>query len=242
MRVPVTLASCRDVFEPFSRCHALAAALCMLGAGVWIARGLRAGVPTSERRVRLAWVWGIVLWQAWTVTYWMLPHRFDVHKSLPLHLCDLAPWAAAWALTRESAWARALLYFWGIGLCTQAFITPVVTVGWSSWEFWFFWVQHTQIVGAAVYEIVVRGARPDRRALRLALILSYAYVAIMFLLNLALGTNYGYVGATRPDAPTVIDRLGAWPLRVVWLALIVHALFIALWWAGSRIPQRATRT
>lgn len=234
MGFTLALASCRDAFEPFSGCHVLAVVLCLLLAAAWMLGGACARTPRAERRVRLAWAWGIVMWQAWTITYWLLPARFDLDKSLPLHLCDLAPWAAAWALARERPWARALLYFWGIGLCTQAFVTPVVRVGWASWEFWFFWVQHTQIVGAAAYEIAIRRYRPDRRALRLALRLSYLYVGLMLAINIALGTNYGYVGAARPDAPTIIDRLGAWPVRVVWLVLIVHGLFVLLWWAGSR--------
>jgi uncharacterized membrane protein YwaF len=51
----------------------------------------------------------------------------------------------------------------------------------------------------------------------------------MLAVNVPLGVNYGYVGRAEPEHPTVIQSLGPWPLRLVWMALIVEAVFVAMW-------------
>src|ERR1700722_11112232 len=45
-------------------------------------------------------------------------------NSVPLQLSDLAPVAAAYALWSQRQWAFALTYYWGLGLSTQALMTP----------------------------------------------------------------------------------------------------------------------
>jgi lipopolysaccharide transport system permease protein len=39
----------------------------------------------------------------------------------------------------------------------------------------------------------------------------------MFTINVTFGLNYGYLGRSDPGQPTILDLLGPWPLRVVYL-------------------------
>jgi hypothetical integral membrane protein (TIGR02206 family) len=172
--------------------------------------------------------------------------------SLPLQLCDLAALVAAGAMITDWRPLRALLYFWGIGLSTQAFISPIIQAGPNSLRFWMFFVSHTMIVGSAIYDLIVRGYRPRGRDALLAMGVTAAYSLSMFLLDIYLSRavgvqiNYGFVGNTTPDNPTIMNKLGPWPLRVLILALIVIAGFTMLWavWPLSRRltrpPGRAT--
>src|SRR5205085_885108 len=56
--------------------------------------------------------------------YVLLPWMWNVSYSLPLQLCDLAWITAVYALWTRRRWAHALLYYWGLTLSSQAFITP----------------------------------------------------------------------------------------------------------------------
>ena len=51
----------------------------------------------------------------------------------------------------------------------------------------------------------------------------------MLPLDLWLGANYGCVGPSRPEVPTIVDFLGPWPERVgVIMAIVAAAMGLAL--------------
>lgn len=225
-------------FTPYSATHAISVAACAFLAGVVIAQGLRArarGTEEAQRRRLAPWI--IPLWALMNV-YYMIP--FTPWRSLPLQVCDLGGLLAAVALMGDRRWARSLLYFWGLVLSSQAFVQPVLTVGPSSLEFWIFWLAHAIIVGGACYELIVRRFRPDARDLVVAIAISLAYLAAMFVLDRSTGWNYAYVGPTKPDQPTLVDRLGPYPLRVLWMILIGTGAFVLAYlpWAIAARRRR----
>jgi hypothetical integral membrane protein (TIGR02206 family) len=180
-------------------------------------------------------------WQAFAVVYWLLPANFRLDQGLPLHLCDLAAWVAPLALWTQRRWLRALLYFWGIGLSTQAFFTPVLEEGYGDIRYWLFFVGHTQIVGSAIYDAAVLGFRPRLRDMLTASLVTLAWIAAITPLNVAFDLNYGYVGNQPTDKPTLIDALGAWPLRVLWLILLGQLAFLLIyipWPLAQRFARR----
>lgn len=187
-----------------------------------------------ERQLRGVWGGFVIGVNLWSIVYWFLPARFDIRESLPLQLCDLACLVAAVAMLTRQRWAHTLLFFWGIGLSTQAFITPTLKYNIGHMEFWLFWLVHLSIVGSAIYLLAVRRYRPTLRDLIFAIAISAAWVGAMLILNPILGSNYGYVADTLPQNRTVIDALGPWPLRVFILGGIVIAIFVGLWAAARR--------
>ncbi|MFG0307271.1 MAG: TIGR02206 family membrane protein [Phycisphaerales bacterium JB040] len=199
-----------------------------------------------EALVRLFWTASIIVTQTITTVWYCLPANFDFAVSLPFHVCDLGGWIAVVALlTADWRW-RAVLYFWGIGLSTQAFFTPVLSEGYASAQYWFFWIGHTQIVGSAVYEVWVRRYRPGWRDYGAAVIVGVVYVLSMVGFNEIRGTNYGYVGRELPEKKTILHALPPWPWRVLALcALAALAQFLALlpWLIAARRqtePQAAS--
>lgn len=162
-------------------------------------------------------------------------------KYLPLQICDIAGMVAPLALLTGWRPLRAVLYFWGIGLTTQGFITPIVTQGPDDWMFWWFWMNHFVIVFAALYELIVAGFRPDRRDLLRTVGITAVYATIIFFFDRATGWNYLFLGESKPQATTLIDALGPYPLRVVWivlLALLMHLLVYAPWAILRRLRGR----
>jgi len=197
----------------------------------WYGRRLRLRDPDSEKRLRIGLGWfGLAVWLGSTI-YWLHPLRTAVETSLPLHVCDVLGLIAPFALLMRWRWSRAVLYFWGIGLSTQAFVMPVINHGPDSSRYWVFWLTHLVLVGFAVYDLIAAGFRPDRRDLLTAAGLMTAYFVIVFAIDAVFGLNYGYIGATDDpvDQPGLVRALGDWPLRLIPMTLIVASLFVVLW-------------
>lgn len=198
------------------------------------------GVTTlaMERAVAIGY---LVLWAATFV--WL--HRqpdYDPTTDWPLQLCHWTAVAASAALLTRRRTFQTLAYFWGLALCTQALATPNLTDGPATWPFWFFWTTHAIAVGAPLYDVLARGYRPTWRDYGLACAAAALYVAIVLPIDLATGWNYGFVGPSRPEVPTIVDLLGPWPLRLLFIALIAAgAMAIAMLpWVGRRAA--VTRT
>lgn len=232
-------------FSAFTPMHAVTVAVSVLAMvwAVWIGR--RWADTPREWRLRRAWCVFVLVWQVLATAWWCAPGNFKPEVSLPLHLCDVVAILVPFALWTQHRWLRALLYFWAIGLSTQAFVTPVVTEGLGHVEFWLFWVGHTQIVGSAIYDIVVLRFRPAWRDYISASVITVLYAAVVLPIDLLFGFNYGYIGRVLPDKRTILDSLPVWPWRLLVLWAIVQGVYLAIWlvWpAGRWIRQWLTRS
>lgn len=123
---------------------------------------------------------------------------------------------------------RALLYFWGFGLSTQALLTPALTDPPSSIWFWAFWLQHGFVIAAAVYDVAAREFRPAWRDWLFASGAIILYGIAMLPVNHWLGANYGFLGDSRPETPSIIDLLGPWPARLFVIALLAPGVMAIL--------------
>lgn len=235
-----------DEFASFSLFHMVTVGVFvgLMFAGCWL--GKRLGVNSrQEIRVRTGIGILIIIFQTYSNIWWLMPARTEVHgllNSFPLQLCDLAAYTAALALITRWRIFRTLLYFWGIGLSTQAFFTPVVPVGPAHMHYWLFWIGHTFIVGSAMYDLVVRGYRPRLVDFRNALLVTLGYGLTVFMLNIWLDTNYAYIGNQQAERPTLVDKLGPWPWRafaVGGLVFLDYLILFAIWpiiWRLRGIP------
>lgn len=241
-----------DVFRPFSLAHACAL-LCIaavIALALWYGRYGRqqaeggnaltssGSEPTTFERA-LAWS-NIAVWIA-AHGWWQLPGRFDPSLTLPLQMCHLTSLVASAVLLTRNDTLRAVLYFWSFALCTQAMITPSLVDPPSSHVFWSFWFLHGFVMLTAIYDIVVYGFRPRWRDYRAACIAAIAYVALVLPVNLALGANYGFVGKSKPLNPSIVDFLGPWPERLLFIApLAALAMLVALlpWLVASALGRR----
>jgi hypothetical integral membrane protein (TIGR02206 family) len=233
-----------QAFRPFSVAHlttvlffgSLAAAIIVLGLR-W--RGTRA---QRVLEMVLASFTG-AMWLA--VTLWaFLPANYDPAYSFPINVCDLVALLVPFALLKPGNVSYALLYFWGLTLSLQGIITPDLSHGPDTLAFWLFWAHHVVIVGAALYIVIVRRFRPTARHFALAAGAGLAWLAIVFPINVAFGWNYGYIGDALPGQPSLIDVLGPWPLRVVWMVVLasVAMLLLLLPWLGAQRTRLSSTT
>lgn len=99
-----------------------------------------------------------VAWALWD----MRPSVFDLRRSLPLHLSDLARLTASLALiTRRARWI-APTYYWGLTLNVQSIVTP--DLGYAvdpALEYVMYWFLHAAVLIAPIILVVVhRPAHP----------------------------------------------------------------------------------
>jgi len=233
-------------FQAYTPFHAVTVAVCAFAIFV-LCRAGRRSRDEGEHRLRVGIGWTIVAFQAFAFIWRLLPGQFDLHESLPLHLCRVTVWAAALAMLTESRRARSICFFWGLGLSTQGFITPMWTQGLASVEFWMFWVSHAQIAGVAAYSVAVLGYRPSRGDLLFVSVSGVLLASLVIGVNLSLGTNYSYLGAGAYDARCIVDLLGPWPWRAPAMIAgslaifgLLYGLSVALRWLARlarRLPQ-----
>lgn len=194
----------------------------------------------------VGWV-GVVLWLLQQV-YAMLV-EFNPYDSFPLHICDIAALIGPLALLLPHRILRTVLYFWAFAFTTQGLITPTLERGPSTFTFWIFWVNHVSIIALAVYDLVVRGYRPTPNDLKAVILFSLLYVGLIAPLDALMGWNYGYLGPHTPGGPTLLDVLGPWPWRLIWITLMGAIMLTHAWlpwpiiqWLRQRQTPGSTRS
>lgn len=222
-----------EEFRPFTITHLLSL-LAIAGASATLAwHGRRHnGESRWARWIGAAFVLEWLLFHGWKAT----PPELRAIETLPLQMCHWTAFAAGLYLAFRVRALRPILYFWGLGLSTQALITPVLTEGPTDPIFWHFWLSHGMIIVGVVFALCADDYRPSWRDYRIACVATLCYGAAVLPVNLAIGANYGFLGRSRPDQPTVVDLLGPWPQRIVVIAMIVATMMalLALPWGRRR--------
>jgi hypothetical integral membrane protein (TIGR02206 family) len=215
-------------FYPYTRDHYLAllvTAVVTVGLS-WL--GVKWRGTSRGQTLHRAWLIVVVLVQVLSLYYYIWHRGFDWEHSLPLEICDLAGMVAVVSLATGRRTPRLILYYWAFALTTNAFVTPILRQGPESLRYYAFWVTHLVILATAVYDVVVHRFRPKAWDFAMITLVMCLYGAVVIPLDVIMGYNYGFVGNAQPDTPTAVDILGPWPLRLVWMFLVVHGLFALL--------------
>lgn len=220
-------------FRSFTWLHGLSLLVCAAAFILFAWHCRRARGTPGEPLLRSLVVCGCFLTWLGSAAYWAMPERFAWHQGLPLHYCNLANVLGGLAVLTGRRRFQAVLYFWSLALCNWAFLTPTLFEGPALFGYWIFWLYHAFIGFALIFVLVVDRFVPDRRDLVWAIAFTLAYSVCLAVLDYHTGWNYGFVGPSKPGAPTLIDHLGPYPLRLVWMSLIAMGLFTLLllpWW------------
>lgn len=224
-----------NTFAPWTGKHAV------LVAGV---ATLGLGLVYLGRRVPLAWrptidrTLGVAAFLVWLAGCSQDAFRggATLRNGLPLHWCDVTGLLAVVVLLAPRYRVpRTLLHFWGLCICSLAFVVPTITVGPARVDFWAYVGTHAMIVCAALYDRGVRDYRPSRYDFAAAIGCAVLFAMLLQPVNLLLGANYGYVGRTAFGVTRALDRLMPWPGRVVVLIGVELLAMAALLATGKAI-------
>lgn len=230
-------------FVNFGTSHWVMIAIFVLGTPPVVVLGRRLrGTPQADRFSK-AFAVAIPCFTIPLQVIDFLPGNFHLETTLPLQLCDLAWVAATVALWTHHRYAVALTYFWGLSLTSQALVTPALEAPFPDPKFLAFWGMHYLIVWAAIYLVWGLGLAPDWRDLATTVATTAVWLVTVFCVNLALGTNYGFVNE-KPEA-SILDYLGPWPVYVLVEIVLVAAVWALMTWpwvrrrAGERVSVPA---
>ena len=229
--IPTVLAAGR--FEAFGPSHQGALVLLAVGVVAILVFGRRYGRTELAERVGRGLAVAVLAVTVPLQILYFTPEYWDIEKTLPLQLCDLASGVAVYALWTRRRWAAALTYFWGLTLTSQAIITPDLAADFPDPIFILFWAMHLLVVWAAVYLVWGLGLGPSWRMYRVAVVITAVWAITVFTFNVLVGTNYGYLNG-KPSAASALDLLGPWP----WY-LLAEVAIVAVFWALITLPWAA---
>ena len=149
-----------------------------------------------------------------------------VHNNLPLHICGISVFAVIIALVFRKRLAFEIAWFWGLVGATNAVITPQIEVGYPEYRFFQYFIVHGGIVVGALLANVGLGMRPTPMSLVRAFALLVALTAMVFSVNLLLGSNYMFLMA--PPVSESPFFFAPWPWYIPILGLIALFLFFLL--------------
>lgn len=159
-------------------------------------------------------------WQAWSLYYGL----WDIKTNLPLHLCSICGWGMVYVLATRNMKIFEPLYFLGMGGALMTIITPDVgRYGFPHFRAFQIFASHGGLLLAVCYMTIVEGFRPSWRAYAHMVVSANSYMVFVFLINLALGSNYLYL-MQKPEFPTLYDFMSPWP----WYIFQVEAVGLAL--------------
>lgn len=217
----------RNNFAPFNTEHGLILLISIIFVVIFLifARKLS---EKSERFLRIIFC-GLVWGQEVALYYFRYTQEtLSLSEHLPLHMCSLSILMIPIALFQKRMILSSLLYFWGMGGATQALLTPTVTADTELFLFYQFFISHTFIVAGALYPIFVYSILPSKDTLKTSIAYTILILPFIGLVNWLVQGNYFYL-SHKPDAETLLDVLGPWPLYIIPLVGIGIGLFSLLY-------------
>jgi hypothetical integral membrane protein (TIGR02206 family) len=170
--------------------------------------------PGSATAVRVGLA-AFLLWGA--IGYVLAEWRLGIlspRDFLPLHLCDFAIFVAAFALLARRPGAVELVWFWALTGTLLAVVTPAVDGGFPDWRWALYFAMHGGVIAAAAVLVVGCRIRPRPGAAWRAFGWTLVYAAAVGIVDLLTGANFLWLRA-KPPQPTLLDRLGPWPVYVL---------------------------
>ncbi|WP_411826594.1 TIGR02206 family membrane protein [Luteolibacter sp. AS25] len=214
-------------FHPFSKEHYITLAIGFAIIAILILAAKRAG--KNQKHITLFLALTNLLSPLIAYFVWKdYPHRLD--NLIPYHLCDLAAIIGGFALLTRKPFLLTLTYFWGLAATLQALLTPAIPHGPPTAPFFHFFIQHFAIVAAALYIPIVLKWRPETPFWKSPLKvfgISLVYHVSTIPINSLLDTNFAF-SLSKPQAASLIDHLGPWPVYLFAMQALALVLFLIL--------------
>ena len=186
---------------------------------------------SEKTRTAVRWTMAIVLWAdevSWHIwnAFW---GHWTVTTMLPLHICSILIWLAGFMLIFKIYPIYEFVYFIGIGAAMQALLTPDGGIyGFPHYRIFQTMISHGLLITSGIYLTTVEGFRPTWKSFWRVVIGVNIYAAIIFPINLLLGTDFLYING-KPATASLLDMLPPWPYYLLYMELIGFVVFLLLY-------------
>ncbi|MAQ69756.1 MAG: TIGR02206 family membrane protein [Flavobacteriales bacterium] len=157
---------------------------------------------------------------------------WNIHDSLPLHLCSVMWFIAIYVLLSKKKWAFEILLFIGMPGGIHSLLTPELTHGDDLLHKIDFFLGHGGLVLVPFYALFVLDMWPRKFAWLHSFIKLQALVIAVGICNYFFESNYMYLMyppiANNPLIPPDTSLWGKWPyyILIFELAVLIHAIVI----------------
>jgi hypothetical integral membrane protein (TIGR02206 family) len=148
----------------------------------------------------------------------------------------MAAFAAAIALLTKNQRLSEVGFFLSLTGTLITTATPELTYDFPHVSFFCFFGTHPFVTVSMLYLVVGLRHWPDQGAAWRVFLLANLYVALMIVVNLALGSNYVYL-CWKPKVTSPIDWFGPWPIYVAAMDAMMCGLLLLI---GAMVPHRAS--
>lgn len=178
-----------------------------------------------RRRMAAILVLNEIAWHLWN--YYI--DEWSIRTMLPLHLCSLLVWTCAFMLLTRNKFIYEFAYLLGIAGALQALLTPDLGIyGFPHFRFFQTFISHGLIVTSAIYMTTIEHMRPTwKSVLRIAIWINI-YMAVVFVINMLIGSNYLFI-AHKPPTASLLDMLPPWPIYIMFMEAIGLAFVLLLY-------------
>ncbi|WP_035770270.1 TIGR02206 family membrane protein [Arthrobacter castelli] len=227
-----------ETFDAYGLLHWTMLAVTVIGAVLLVRFGRRRRATPKPAVVARAMAILLLSVTLGFQVYWLMPQNFDLQQSLPLHLSDILRLVAAYALWTRRRWAVGITYYWGLTLNPQAMLTPDLSAQrLPVLEMTSYWSLHILVMWAVIYLTWGMGRYPRWSEYRFALLFTGVWAAVVFGINSAIGTNYGYLNA-KPGGASLLDLMGEWPLYLLVALVLITVVWALITWPWSLIHRK----
>lgn len=199
--------------------------LAATAAACWLMVWLGRADASGRWGRRAGWVLAAVLVAGKCTGLWVSGRLLGLpwEERLPMHLCDWGWFCLVVVLLWRQQALYELAFFWGLAGTFQAVLTPDLDYNFPHPLFVTFFISHCGLVVGVIFLTLGAGMRPRRGSVWRTFAWSQVYALAAGAVNVALGTNYGYLCA-KPQHASLMDYLGPWP----WYILALEALALGL--------------
>lgn len=167
-----------------------------------------------------------IAWYLWLYFY----NEWTLQEMLPLRLINILAWLSALMLFKNSKKLYELVYFIGIIGALQALLMPKIGIyGFPHYHFFYALITPAIILLSAIYmTFAEEDIRPQWKSLLRVFITANIIIAIVYAINLYLGSNYLYLNA-KPVSDKIFDLLPNYPIYLLYLEAIGLAASLILY-------------
>ena len=169
----------------------------------------------------------------------ILAGSFDVSLHLPLLLCRFANILILFVMIKRNYFIFEILYFWGLSGMFQGMITPDIIEDFPHFHYFRYFAGHHLLVVAMIYAVVVYRMKPTIKSVKKAFIGLNIFLAIAFISNIIIGSNYFWIMG-KPPAGSLLDYMGPWPWYILTGEFVALAHFMVAYLLFLFIDKKLT--
>jgi hypothetical integral membrane protein (TIGR02206 family) len=154
---------------------------------------------------------------------------YSIRKDLPLQLCSIGVYLAAFTLVSRKKIFFDLIFYWGFVGATNAILTPDGNL--FELRIFFFYSQayHASLIFAILWLMIKYDMRMRYGSILKVVISTNIIVGLLSILNYALDSNYMFLRQI-PDSVSPF-LMGEWPVYIIMVqvfSIILVVLFISI--------------